>query len=436
MNKKIADLIVAAENNDDDAQNELYDYIGEDDLPVIDKKQIVDWLQRSAKLGNTNSMFWLGRCYSEGFGFAEDVKSAFDWFLKSADAGNGFAAGRVGEYYKEGKIVARDYFKAIDYFEKAIEICGKDYGVSDEMGARIGDVHKEDLTWWEAVANRKPSVVYPSVPFCVGNYYYLLDDPDLDRAIYFYRIGAEQGYGFSQYVLGKFYYKGEGVEKDHAKAFQWLEKAAQQDVAPAMYYLGMLYADDRSAMFNMEKAAFWWMSSLFMDNRQETMGLAELQLSWCYALDVGVDTDGTDFPYANADDCADYALYCLTCVNDNLSARDVVKIDEDSWWYRRVKQGDAQALYWMGMCYSEIERIVPPNGGDKNECTRDCFLKAAEKEHFGAQYIIAGYFYEGYGPVSVRDQEEGLRWYRLAAEQGYPDAIEKLEEIEAMSHRS
>ncbi len=64
----------------------------------------------------------------------------------------------------------------------------------------------------------------------------------------------------------------------------------------------------------------------------------------------------------------------------------------------------------------------------------DCFRKAAEMGHCGAQYAVAGYLYNG--PISVRDREEGLRWYRLAAAQGYPDAIEALQEIETASKKS
>jgi TPR repeat protein len=335
---------------------------------------------------------------------------------------------KVGEYYKEGKIVAIDYAKAIDCFEKAIEMNGPLDDAEDALGSSLREVHGDDLAWWEAVAVR--SVKWPVVPFAVGNYYYMLNEPDLGQAIRFYKIGAEQGHGHSQYVLGKFYYTGEGVEKDPKLAFQWLEKAAQQGVAPAMYYLGKMYADDQSAVFDMEKAVFWWLRSRALDNRQESQGLVELDLSWCFALGVGVD----QFEQGVTDEHTDKTIDYLLKANDYLPKKGSIAVDEDSWWYRYVKRGDAHALYWLGMCYRHIAQLVPPKGGDKNVCMFDCFRKAAEMGHFGAQYVVAGYFYNG--PISVRDREEGLRWYRLAAAQGYPDAIEKLEEIEATSKKS
>jgi TPR repeat protein len=430
MNEKIADLIVAAESNDADAQYELYGYIGEDDVSEGNKMQIVDWLQRSAKLGNAMSMKWLGICYSEGIVIAADEKKAFAWFVESARAGNGLASLKVGEYYKKGKIVAKDYAKAIDYFKKAIESDGAldDAEVALGRSLRYRAVHGDDLAWWEAVAVR--SVKYPVVPFAVGNYYYMLKEPDMEKSIRFYKIGAKQGYGHSQYVLGKFYYTGEVVDKDHKMALYWLEQASQQDVAPAMYYLGKLYADDQSAVFDMEKAASWWMRSLVLDNRQESQGLAELELSWCFSLGVGVDQFEQDVPDEYIDKTMDYLLRA----NDYLPTKTSTAVDEDSWWYRYVKRGDAHALYWLGMCYRHISALVPPKGGDRNVCMFDCYRKAAEMGHFGAQYAVAEYFYNG--PISVRDREEGLRWYRLAAAQGYPDAIEDLQEIEATSKKT
>jgi len=430
MNEKIADLIVAAASNDADAQDELYGYIGADDVSEGNKKQIVDWLQRSAKLGNAMSMKWLGICYTEGIVFDADEKKAFDWFVESARAGNGLASLNVGEYYKEGKIVAIDYAKAIECFEKAIEMDGPLDDAEEALGGslREREVHGDDLAWWEAVAVR--SVKCPVVPFAVGNYYYMLNEPDLGQAIRFYKIGAEQGHGRSQYVLGKFYYTGEGVEKDPIIAFLWLEKAAQQEVVPAMYYLGKLYADDQSAVFDMDKAVDWWMRSRSQGD-SESPGLVDLELSWCLALGVGVDQFKR---YEDERECEYSAIEFLLWADDNIPTREPIVVDEDSWWYRYVKRGDEHALYWLGMCYRHIAQLVPPKGCDKNVCMFECFRKAAEMGHFGAQYAVAGYFYNG--PISVRDREEGLRWYRLAAAQGYPDAIEDLQEIEATSKKS
>ncbi len=48
---------------------------------------------------------------------------------------------------------------------------------------------------------------------------------------------AEQGNADAQFLLGACYYKGKGVEQDHAKAVYWFEKAAEQGYVYAQYIL-------------------------------------------------------------------------------------------------------------------------------------------------------------------------------------------------------
>lgn len=45
----------------------------------------------------------------------------------------------------------------------------------------------------------------------------------------------------AHFQLGTCYYKGEGVEQDNAKAFEWYGKAAEQGDARAQHDLGVCY---------------------------------------------------------------------------------------------------------------------------------------------------------------------------------------------------
>ena len=42
--------------------------------------------------------------------------------------------------------------------------------------------------------------------------------------------------------LGLMYFEGEGFAQDYTKAVKWYRKAAEQDLAPAQYSLGFMYA--------------------------------------------------------------------------------------------------------------------------------------------------------------------------------------------------
>ena len=73
-----------------------------------------------------------------------------------------------------------------------------------------------------------------------------------------------------QYNRGVAHFKGKGVVQDYKKAFEFFQKAAEQDLAQAQYNLGMMYANGDGVKQNMKKAAEWW-------QKAATQGLAEAQ---------------------------------------------------------------------------------------------------------------------------------------------------------------
>ena len=70
---------------------------------------------------------------------------------------------------------------------------------------------------------------------------------DLVQAVEWYERAAEQGLAEAQYYLWPFATITEkGVEKrPRKKAAMWCEKAAEQGIAVAQYYLGCCYEDGK-----------------------------------------------------------------------------------------------------------------------------------------------------------------------------------------------
>ena len=64
--------------------------------------------------------------------------------------------------------------------------------------------------------------------------------------------------GKSDYELGVAYAYGEGVTQNHATAFTFFQKAAEQGYAPAEYKLGVAYAYGEGVKQNLELAAEWY----------------------------------------------------------------------------------------------------------------------------------------------------------------------------------
>ena len=54
-------------------------------------------------------------------------------------------------------------------------------------------------------------------------------EQDYPVAVESFKFAAERGHAKAQFQLGKCYYDGTGVEKDNAKAVEWLRRAAYGD---------------------------------------------------------------------------------------------------------------------------------------------------------------------------------------------------------------
>jgi hypothetical protein len=79
----------------------------------------------------------------------------------------------------------------------------------------------------------------------------------------FKRLAAKIGYVQAMYRLGLLYHEGyEGVKKDLRKSMKWLLKAIENDYAPAMTFLGRLYARGEGVTVNKSKAIELWKKSV------------------------------------------------------------------------------------------------------------------------------------------------------------------------------
>ena len=65
---------------------------------------------------------------------------------------------------------------------------------------------------------------------------------------------ANQGYAGAQYNLGLMYHKGHGVRQDYQKAVEWYTKAANQGIAEAQFNLGLMYYNGEGVRQNKSTA--------------------------------------------------------------------------------------------------------------------------------------------------------------------------------------
>lgn len=82
--------------------------------------------------------------------------------------------------------------------------------------------------------------------------------PDINKAIYWYRKAAMQGYAPAQCALGGVYLVGKGsVPKDEKMAVYWYRKSAEQGLSMGQYALGECYRTGLGVQENEQMAIYW-----------------------------------------------------------------------------------------------------------------------------------------------------------------------------------
>jgi len=81
---------------------------------------------------------------------------------------------------------------------------------------------------------------------------------DYEHAADIFRTLAKAGDAEAQYQLAALYRSGNGVQKDHAEAVQWLQRAARKGHAKAQYNLAIMYQRGWGVAEDQDQARTWF----------------------------------------------------------------------------------------------------------------------------------------------------------------------------------
>jgi TPR repeat protein len=110
---------------------------------------------------------------------------------------------------------------------------------------------------------------------------FVIAAPSLEEAEFAYERGdytqaarlfsplAEQGVASAQYYLGLMHEKGRGVRQDHSTALTWFRKAAAQGYAGPQNNLGLMYERGRGVRKDTVRALMWYTVAAAMLNGNE-----------------------------------------------------------------------------------------------------------------------------------------------------------------------
>ncbi len=175
---------------------------------------------------------------------------------------------------------------------------------------------------------------------------------------------AKQGQAAAQNSLGIMYERGYGVEQDNYQAFEWYQKAAEQNFPEAQVNLGLLYLANRSSEDH-SKVKMW-----FEKAAVEGHELGEYYLGLLYLQGEGIP-------------------------------RDVKKAL--SWLKKSAKQGVTESTLLVAMLY-QTGQGVEQDAQEAVEWLRRGVLQGSAK----AAEALALTYYHGEGVV--QDFDETLFW--------------------------
>ena len=111
-------------------------------------------------------------------------------------------------------------------------------------------------------------------------------EKDGEKAFEWCEKSAKQNFAPAQLSLAKMYSNGIGVEKDEEKAFEWCEESAKLNFAPAQFALAKMYSNGIGVEKDEEKAFEWCEKSAKQNFAPAQFALAEM-----YSNGIGVEKD-------------------------------------------------------------------------------------------------------------------------------------------------
>lgn len=211
----------------------------------------------------------------------------------------------------------------------------------------------------------------------LANAYLKTDRPDdIQQAIHWYRVAANNGDSFAQTELGVMLESGTGFAVDLAQARQWFRRAAAEGYLPAMVLLASLYSEGKGVP----------------EDRNESLRL----------LKAAAEQD-----YAPAK--TEIAVLYLLAPDAPAHDLEAVRL------LHRAAGHDPKGAFVLGWCYQQ-ERGVKRNLAQAARWYR----KAAHKGFAAAENNL-GFLYNTGAGIPV-DHAAAFEWYRRAAEDGISEA--------------
>ncbi len=277
---------------------------------------------------------------------------------------------KLGLLYYDGYGEEPNIRKAIRWFKKAAkqDHAKALYAIGGCYEHEIGVKH--DLEYAKSMYKQSAEL-----GLARAQYDYAVSIYSIKESVKWLNKAAEQNFAPAKYALAYCYSNGMGVERDIDAFIYWLEEAADHDYDIALCALASIYLTGPEEYQDQYEAI-----CILEDLVEENNVYAQINLAFCYCNGLGVDLDME-------------------------KSIELMK--------KAAEQESAEALTLLGYWYLE-----PPTdfiAQDFNEGIK-LLKRAAEQGYPIAQYYLGQAYQSGYGVD--RDKRKAKKWFDKAAMQG------------------
>ncbi len=203
--------------------------------------------RQAALQGDSESWYNLAVMLYSGKGVQRDKAEAVYWFIKAAEAGDQSAQYNLGVLFATDKELPDEYPKMENgeiYFEVGV-------------GPQTSNLEKA-VKWYKMAAEQG----HVSAQLNLGVMYNQGSGApqDYKEAAKWYQKAAEQGNTKAQLNLGILYDLGRGLEKDAVKAAEYYQLAAKKGMRDAQYNLGIIYYNGNEAIKRDYIKSYAWLA--------------------------------------------------------------------------------------------------------------------------------------------------------------------------------
>lgn len=245
---------------------------------------------------------------------------------------------------------------------------------------------------------------------------------DEDEALIWYRKSARQNNGDAQYSIAQAYFYGHlGLEKDRKKAFDLYEKSAKSGNTDSQIKLGLCYYFGEGTPKDY-KQSFIWLKKGTRENKKESK-YAYFLLGNMLFKGLGVQGDPAESAkwFEKAAVLGDAHSQAMLASQYYEGLGVPKSIEKAQYWAEKsAEQGNEGGKYFLGIIYEHTDK--------KTGKAIVLYKQASENGMPLASFRLAQIYEEGKGVD--KDMKKAFRYYKLAADQGSKEAMEKVTAFE------